>query len=81
MSLTRWYFHIQQHNPPHPPRIVLKGTHVTEGPWSSGYVLDREHTTGRVLLTNSRRYILYGEMDDVEMEWQGWSERMRRGVC
>ena len=78
MSLTRWYFHIQQHNPPNPPRITIKGTHATEGAWSSGYVLDRERTTGRVLLTSSRRYVLHSDMDAVEMEREGWSERMRR---
>ena len=78
MSLTRWYFHIQQHNPPNPPRIVIKGTHATEGPWSSGYVTDRERSTGRVLLTNSRRYVLLGEMEHGEMQRDGWSESMRR---
>ena len=78
MSLSRWYFHILQSSPLHAPRIVIKGTHATEGPWSSGYVLDRERMTGRVLLTNSRRYVLLGDMDEAEMEYEGWSERMRR---
>ncbi len=77
MPLTRWYFHIQQHNPPQPPRIVIKGTHATEGPWSSGYVTGRERTTGRVLLTNSRRYVLHGDMEAVEMKREGWSEALR----
>ena len=70
LTLSRWFLHVKPSNPS--ASLLLKGLTPLNEPWVTGVVLER--VNAHTLLTNSRRYVLVGAMDEDEMRAEGWDE-------